>query len=401
MIKILLIGLFLSVFVLMDWYFLRRFKKFITAHKYSVKFYTAMYWAAIVGFAFLVLNIALRMSDASLSPLQWFSFSVATIWYLPKFIIVPFLLISNLIKGVHNILKKEKTQEKTELDIKRRRLLRTGAWALAAAPYAVIAKGAIHTTYNLRLKRISLPIDKLSPAISGFKICHISDLHAGAFPNANMMMETADMINAQHPDIIAITGDIVNFNPNEIAIIADGLKALKSKYGVYACLGNHDHYMSNAEHLQLINSLKNVGIDVLINENRTIQANGASIQIAGIDDLSFKNTFGDFDLAMNNLNPEIPTIMLAHDPTVWGKSIKDKLPIDLTLSGHTHGGQIVFNYLFGSFAPASMMYKYWLGLYSEAGKYLYVNPGLGTTGPPIRIGIPPEVTSITLVNPAV
>ena len=80
-------------------------------------------------------------------------------------------------------------------------------------------------------------------------------------------METAEMINAQHPDIIAITGDIVNFNPNEIAIIADGLKALKSKYGVYACLGNHDHYMSNAEHQQFINSLKSCGIDVLINEN--------------------------------------------------------------------------------------------------------------------------------------
>ncbi len=394
---VVVLSLLMLIFVLMDLYFLKSFKKFIIKHSYPQYLYKSAFYFAGIAFVLLLYNMYFRIYFGIFTPFQWGTFVAITIWYMPKLVIVPILIGKDLI-----LLAKKKIQNESlipkSVNLHRRKLIQTGAWALAATPYVVVAKSAIHTTYNLKLNNIPLKIKKLPAELSGFKICHITDLHAGSFPNGNLMMRAVEIINAQEPDIVVITGDFVNFDPNEFRIIKSGLSKLQSRYGTYACLGNHDHYMTEQEHNQLISSIKESGIKLLINENVTINKNGQDIQIAGIDDLSFKNTFGDFDLALANLNPNLPTIMLAHDPTVWGNHILRKRNIDLTLSGHTHGGQMQFNYLFGTFAPAKMIYKYWLGLYSEEQKYLYVNAGLGTTGPPIRIGVPPEITCITLLS---
>jgi predicted MPP superfamily phosphohydrolase len=193
-----------------------------------------------------------------------------------------------------------------------------------------------------------------------------------------------------------MTGDFVNNSHAEIDKISYEISKTKAKHGVYGCLGNHDHFMTPEDHQKLVAKLKATGMKLLINENETINLGDGNLHIAAIDNIGFGQQYGDYSLALKGLPEYEPIILLAHDPTNWDKSVLDKLPVDLTLAGHTHGGQVGIE-LFGKMlTPVKMVYKYWAGLYKKAGQYLYVNRGVGMTGPPIRLGIKPEISLITL-----
>ena len=181
-------------------------------------------------------------------------------------------------------------------------------------------------------------------------------------------------------------------------IITPFLVNMRARYGVYGCLGNHDHYMSPDQHNQLIKIIRDCGIKLLINENTTIDINGEKLQIASVDNSSYNTNFGDMDKALYGLHDYLPTILLCHDPGEWGKNIKMKTHVDLTLSGHTHGGQMGINVFGKIYTPATIIYDEYAGLYSDKNQYLYVNRGIGTIGPPLRIAIPPEVTLLTLYS---
>ena len=204
------------------------------------------------------------------------------------------------------------------------------------------------------------------------------------------------MINNLKPDIIAITGDFVNSNPDEFLIVNDELKLLRSEYGVFACLGNHDHYMNEKQKVKLKELIKNTGIDLLVNENKILKIKGETLQIAGIDNSSFQLKFGDVNKTLEGLTPGYPTILLCHDPKMWENEIMGKTFVDLTLSGHTHAGQVSLDFTGNYFIPAMWVLKHVAGLYKFKDQHLYVNVGIGTAGPPIRIGIRPEITLITL-----
>ncbi len=390
------------IFGLFDYYFLRSWKKFIKSRNYNKWFYISAYIIGSICMILLSYNLIYRTIFGIFNTFQWYSLLISTVWYLPKLFIVPVIIIKDIILFVKNKYKTKIINQGTEpntltpTSISRRKLLQSSGWIIAGAPYIIVAKNAIHTTYSLDLKKIHLTFDKPLPS-QGFKICQISDIHGGSLLNANMAKKAVKMINQINPDICVITGDFVNFNPSELNIVFDEFKQIKSNYGNYAIFGNHDHYMSDEEHEQLKSIIKNMGFELLINENRTIDVNGAKLQLAGIDDLSFHNKFGDVNIALTGLDPLLPTVLLAHDPSIWDKEIiETNQPIDLMLSGHTHGGQISIGLGIGNISPAKYVYKYYLGLYSKANKYLYVNSGFGTTGPPLRIGVPPEITEITL-----
>jgi predicted MPP superfamily phosphohydrolase len=173
---------------------------------------------------------------------------------------------------------------------------------------------------------------------------------------------------------------------------------LKAPLGVYGSLGNHDHYMTDQDHRLLQQTIRNNGIRLLVNEHTALTSGGDKLYIAGIDNTGSRQKFGDVNKTLNGIEQESPVILLAHDPTVWDKEIRGQQPIDVMLSGHTHGGQFVIDVLGEELSPARAVYKQWAGFYDDTTtkQVLYVNRGMGTTGIPMRLGIPPELTLVTL-----
>lgn len=392
--------------VLIELYALFSWTKFVQKSKWENYYYKIPWFISILMFLTMLYNYFMRYDNHTYGTVEKVLILFANLWFLPKILIVPFILIKDIvlfiIKITKNLIKRfspKEIIEENRIDDKRRRFVRNVGWGLATVPYVILANGAARTTYNFKIYEMEIPLDKISDSIDGLKIVQISDIHAGSFITNRPFRYACRMINYLKPDILVLTGDFVNFKPEEMDLILPDLMALRAEYGVYACLGNHDHYMTQNEHSSLINIIKDSGIDLLINENRSLEIKNDAIQLIATDNSSWKHNFADFNKALAGTIPDLTSILLCHDPTNWDKSVRRKLPIDLMLSGHTHGGQAGIE-LFGQYLnPVRIIYKQWAGLYKDKNQYLYVNRGLGTVGPAIRVAMPPEISVITLKKP--
>ncbi|MDZ4700883.1 MAG: metallophosphoesterase [Rhodothermales bacterium] len=286
----------------------------------------------------------------------------------------------------------------------RRAFMRQMGWSAGSVPFVITGYGVFRSLYDFQVHRVIIPIPSLPPALDGLTIAQLSDLHAGSFFSERPMLEAASLTQALRPDLIVITGDYVNRDDAEFDRIAPGLRLLKAELGVYGSLGNHDHY-ANVDAVAARVRASNV--DLLVNANRTFDINGARLNLIGTDNTGFNQHFADMPKALAGLAPPEPgaqlSLLLAHDPTYWDAHIRQQYPfIDLMLSGHTHGGQIGLELGPLRWSLARVAYSRWAGLYAEeraeAGdpQFLYVNRGLSTVGPPLRLGIRPEITLLTL-----
>jgi predicted MPP superfamily phosphohydrolase len=247
------------------------------------------------------------------------------------------------------------------------------------------------------------------------KIVQISDLHLGSWTNKQALTEAVDVINDERPDFIFFTGDLVNFLTKEAYIYKGILKQLKSKFGVFAVLGNHDYgdyvkWATRAEKEQNLRDLevlnKEMGWQLLRNQNHMVTVDTIPVAIVGVENWSAYDRFpryGDINKALHGTGEALFKILLSHDPTHWDSVISQKHPdIHITLSGHTHGFQFGVELKNFRWSPAQYMYKRWAGLYSNPAtdnpQYLYVNRGLGMIGYPGRIGILPEITVMEIVS---
>lgn len=324
----------------------------------------------------------------------------SSFWYLPKLVILPFLVVRDILvffKYIYFLLRNKqnitKHSNNENVDLSKRNTISTLSWSLASVPFATAGVGLLKDTSQIKYQIVHLELPKFGIKQGVFTIVQISDIHSGSLLSTRLMEKTVDAINNIKPDIIVITGDFVNFNLKELDIILPALNNLYPVYGTYGCLGNHDHYVGEANLEKFTKKLKNVGLHLLRNENVTINTGMGTVQLAGVDNTGMSNqNFADFPKALNGLSPDESIIMLCHEPNNWERFIVGKLPIDLTLSGHTHGGQFGFNFFGRETSPAELVYKYWAGLYRIKDQYLYVNRGLGTTGPPFRVGVNPEIT---------
>ncbi len=345
-----------------------------------------------------------RSNNAHIDDLSYALFIASTVWYFPKIPIMLVLLTNDVVRGIRGLVRKVSrlmrgsehvASEETVPDSGRRAALQATAWGLASVPFVMVARG-VDNTDNITVMRETLEIPKLGAAFDGIRIVQISDIHAGSWRTSKPLEETRRLIAEEKPDILVITGDFVNFHPEELKNIRADLERLRAPMGVYASLGNHDHYMNARDHALLQSVVRNCGIRLLVNENHVFEQGSDRLQLVSIDNTGLGQDFGDLPRALVGTRSEDPTILLAHDPTFWDKEVVRRREIELTLSGHTHGGQVGVNVFGTEFSVAQMVYKRWAGLYAVGDQQLYVNRGLGTIGPPMRIGIPPEITSFTL-----
>jgi hypothetical protein len=360
----------------------------------------------------------MRIIDRMPHQIERYLYLTTAIWYLPKIVITPVLIIKDLIKFIIQKFKSFSFKRQTFIDedkgnqksydnsdeqdfsyslekkdgLSRRKLLKMAGWSIAGVPYVMVANGMINTTYDFQIHKSEIPLFNLPKALDGLRLVQLSDIHAGSFNSQKPMERVAFLVNTLNPDLILITGDFVNFEPDEIPFIYNSLKALKAKYGVFGCLGNHDHYMSLEKQSQLIEILRSAGINLLINSNIKIDIEKEQLQIAGMDNSSERIRFGDLGKALDGLNNDEPIILLSHDPINWDREVRALTKVDLMLSGHTHGGQIGIEIFGQTITPSRIVYKQYAGLYRYRDQYLYVNRGIGTVGPPVRVGIPPEIS---------
>jgi predicted MPP superfamily phosphohydrolase len=406
------------LFYLFDLYFLKSWTKFIKEHKWNKLFYQIMWGIGIFVFIVSFYSLIMRIIDRMPHQIERYLYLTTAIWYLPKIVITPVLIIKDLIKFIIRKFKsfsfkrqtfiiEDKGNQKSydnsdEQDfsyslekkngLSRRKLLKMAGWSIAGVPYVMVANGMINTTYDFQIHKSEIPLFNLPKALDGLKLVQLSDIHAGSFNSQKPMERVAFLVNTLNPDLILITGDFVNFEPDEIPFIYNSLNALKAKYGVYGCLGNHDHYMSLEKQSQLIAILQSAGINLLINSNIKIEIEKEQLQIAGMDNSSERIRFGDLGKALDGLNNDEPIILLSHDPINWDREVRAQTKVDLMLSGHTHGGQIGIEIFGQTITPSRIVYKQYAGLYRYRDQYLYVNRGIGTVGPPVRVGIPPEIS---------
>lgn len=299
-------------------------------------------------------------------------------------------------------------------------------------PPVAIAYGSLIERNLFKVKKVEIAYETLPKSFDGYRIVHISDIHARSFEGREGRLQKAvEKINGLDPDIIAFTGDLISMNPDELEGMADILGGLKAKDGVFSVLGNHDYSMysgmdqeSKAKALEkLIGTEEAMGWTLLINGNRTISRGRDSVAVVGVENTSPSRHFpsrGDLPQAAAGTDGMF-RILLSHDPLHWEAEIIGQ-DYPLTLSGHTHAMQ--FSLL--GWSPSRLMFPQYRGMYSTgtagnspdtAGnsrsrssgaehlkngnpetelQYLYVNPGLGETIFPARIGVLPEITLITL-----
>lgn len=258
----------------------------------------------------------------------------------------------------------------------------------------------------LKVQQSSFQSETLPKEFEGYKIVQISDLHLTSMKtHPQFVKELVKTINAQQPDIICFTGDLVSTDVAELYPFVNDLSRLKAKDGVFSILGNHD-YMTYAKYMtpleksqkfhELLDLQEKMGWNLLQNEHSVIHRGQDSIVVLGVEN-DGKPPFperGDLKKAQEGLNPNAPLfkLLLSHDPSHWKRKVLPTTDIQLTLSGHTHGMQ----FMIGNWSPAQYLYPEWKGMYQEKSRGLHVSLGVGGALIPFRFGAWPEINVITL-----
>ena len=249
-----------------------------------------------------------------------------------------------------------------------------------------VAKYAMDEANSLSLERVEIKLKRLPAKLDGFKIVQLSDTHHSPFTSLEHISRAVKISNRLKPDLFLLTGDYVSHDSDYIAPVAEVLGELKAEFGTYACLGNHDHWTD----ADLVTHLfRGEGITVLINEGVRLEARGASFWLAGVDDYMVGKT--DVEASLKGAFPDELKLLLAHNPIIFRQAAR--LGIDLTFSGHTHGGQVKIREEEKRILPRRKLSS---GLHYRRESQIYITRGIGTVVLPVRYQCPPEISLIEL-----
>lgn len=262
---------------------------------------------------------------------------------------------------------------------------------LALAPFALSVYGSVFGARVLRRERVTVPVAGLPAPFRGMRIVQLSDLHSGRHVTAGRLRRIARRAARLHPDLLVVTGDIVHNSAAFARQAAEAIGSIPSRFGAYACLGNHD-FWAGADAVE--RALREAGVEVLRNRGVLLQRDGAGLWLCGVDDPWSDRL--DLPAALRERPPGAATVLLSHQPNTW--PLAQAAGVHLQLSGHTHGGQLALLWLHRSLSLARLITPFVAGLYRRGRSYLYVNRGAGSVMPMVRIGARPEVTELLLVE---
>ena len=284
-----------------------------------------------------------------------------------------------------------------------RRWLRLVALLLVLAGWGTLCYGVFFGVRGLTVRHVEFASADLPAAFDGYRIVQFSDAHVASLTGFRepLLQQTVDSIMAQHADLIVFTGDLQNICAEEIEPHHDQLSRLKAPDGVFSVFGNHDYPMyvdvDPYEMARMIDRTlmaeERLGWQVLLNQHQVIRRGADSIVVAGMEN-DGEGRFpskGDVNVALTGVSHQAFIIMLEHDPSAWRRRILSESHTQLTLSGHTHGGQLS---LFG-WSPAALKYRYYAGMHYVGQHALNVSTGLSGVCP-MRWGVKPEIVVITL-----
>jgi predicted MPP superfamily phosphohydrolase len=271
----------------------------------------------------------------------------------------------------------------------RRRFLEQTAIALSATPFVAGAYGLLYGRLDVEVTRRLTRLARLPKAFEGFRIAQLSDFHISPFMPADQIRRCVTITNQLKADLVVLTGDFVTWDPEAQGDVVQALAGLRAPYGVFGCLGNHEMETQTEESITRLFAAQ--GIRILRQERAPIQLHSETLNLIGVDDSQ-----PDLKVIERLVMPDTVNILLIHWPGHFDRAVE--LGIDLTLAGHTHGGQLSLEFLHRGLSLSRLETPYVRGWYEKAGAQLYVNRGIGTTGFPIRFGFPPEITELELTR---
>ena len=284
----------------------------------------------------------------------------------------------------------------------RRQFLEQTAMVVSAAPFLVSAYGLLYGRLNLEITRQRLKLPRLPKAFHGFRIAQLSDIHIGPFMPAEEIRKYVQITNELRPDLILLTGDFITWDPGTQEPAVEALSGLKAPFGVLGCLGNHELWYEVEDSITRLFAAR--GVRMLRQANAQLRSGGETLNFIGVDFQSIR-PMGPPGVRSGRkylegverlMQPESANILLSHNPNTFDRAAE--LGIDLSLAGHTHGGQVTLEFIHPSLSPSRLITDYVSGWFKKGSSQLYVNRGIGTMFVPIRVGAPPEITVFELAR---
>jgi predicted MPP superfamily phosphohydrolase len=287
----------------------------------------------------------------------------------------------------------------------RRQFLERTTAAVVAAPFVAGAYGLFYGRLNLQTPTQPIRLARLPKAFAGFRIAQLSDIHIGPFMTEAEIRKYVGITNALKPDLVALTGDFVTWDPSTQRAVVGALAGLKAPFGIFGCLGNHEAWSGTEDSITLL--FAQAGIRILRQARVPIATAGESLNLIGVDYATRRHVPAPgherfvrsyLEGVESLLAPDTVNILMSHNPDTFDRAAE--LGIDLSLAGHTHGGQVALEFVSPEIAPSRLVTPYVAGWFEKPGGQLYVNRGIGTIGVPMRIGAPPEITVYELIREA-
>jgi predicted MPP superfamily phosphohydrolase len=277
-----------------------------------------------------------------------------------------------------------------EFDPARRRLIHTAGGALLAAPFAVVGYGALVERLDFQVREVDIRVPNLPDGLDGLRLLHLSDIHLSAFLSEKELARVIDSANELRPHLALVTGDLITQGGDPLEACLRQIARLRADAGVLACMGNHEDY-ARVEKLTEREGAR-LGVPFLRHRAQPLHFGGALLNVAGVDYQRSGQTY--LRGAERLVLPGAYNVLLSHNPDVF--PVAAEKGFDLTLAGHTHGGQVTVEILHQSINAARFFTPFVYGLYRRGAAAEYVTRGIGTIGVPVRFGAPPEIALLRL-----
>lgn len=399
---------FLLFYFALDYYIFGVIKNLVADSSVTIRRLTMVSFWTLSAIGLVGLALYNRIDPAEYKGLRTFITSYFFITLIAKVFAAMTILGDDLRRGISYVVQFFGTGAEEKVVPGRSAFLGQTAMIAGALPLVGLSFGILSGAHDYRVRRRIVTSKNLPKEFDGIRIVQLSDIHTGSFFNKTAVRGGVDLVNAEKPDLVLFTGDLVNNQSDEAKPYLDIFNKIEAPLGVHSTMGNHDYadYSQwstpddkNKDVRNLHDMHRYMGWNIMLNENKKITVDGEDIGLLGVENWGAGrfSKYGDLAKTYQGME-EVPfKILMSHDPSHWDAQIRPEFKdIDLTLSGHTHGMQLGVEIGNWRWSPSKFIYKQWADLYQEGEQFLYVNRGFGYLGYPGRIGILPEITVLEL-----